>query len=162
MRRPLWGSLFSTPIMPPWPVSRISGYLSREGRLSGSWATQCKGQFFGQAQLLGSQGANGILNATLCTMQRGYDEEWLGGTFSQAVFVGNGLMAILSGFLAHTLVEGLALGPVAPFDAAHAVLLLGGVVVVATWTENFGDESREQKQLSGESDWSCSASHTKR
>ena len=77
-------------------------------------------------------------------MQRGYDEEWLGGTFSQAVFVGNGLMAILSGFLAHTLVEGLSLGPVAPFDAAHAVLLLGGIVVLATWTENFGDESKEQ------------------
>ena len=77
-------------------------------------------------------------------MQRGYDEDWLGGTFSQAVFVGNGLMAILSGFLAHTLVEGLNLGPVAPFDAAHVVLLLGGVVVLATWTENFGDEAREQ------------------
>ena len=77
-------------------------------------------------------------------MQRGYDEEWLGGTFSQAVFVGNGLMAILSGFLAHTLVEGLSLGPVAPFDAAHAVLLLGGILVLATWTENFGDETREQ------------------
>ncbi len=77
-------------------------------------------------------------------VQRGYDEEWLGGTFSQAVFVGNGLMAILSGFLAHTLVEGLSLGPVAPFDAAHAVLLLGGIVVLATWTENFGDESKEQ------------------
>ena len=77
-------------------------------------------------------------------MQRGYDEDWLGGTFSQAVFVGNGLMAILSGFLAHTLVEGLNLGPVAPFDAAHVVLLLGGAVVLATWTENFGDEAREQ------------------
>lgn len=76
--------------------------------------------------------------------QRGYDEEWLGGTFSQAVFVGNGLMAIMSGFLAHTLVELLALGPVAPFDAAHAVLLLGGIVILATWTENFGDEVREQ------------------
>ena len=77
-------------------------------------------------------------------VQRGYDEEWLGGTFSQAVFVGNGLMAILSGFLAHTLVEGLSLGPVAPFDAAHAVLLLGGILVLTTWTENFGDETREQ------------------
>ncbi|CAL5229707.1 g13080 [Coccomyxa viridis] len=76
--------------------------------------------------------------------KRGYDEDWLGGTFSQAVFVGNGLMAILSGFLAHTLVEGLNLGPVAPFDAAHVVLLLGGAVVLATWTENFGDEAREQ------------------
>ena len=80
---------------------------------------------------------------SLASVQRGYEEDWLGGTFSQAVFVGNGLMAILSGFLAHTLVEGLSLGPVAPFDAAHAVLLLGGVVVLTTWTENFGDESRD-------------------
>ena len=80
-------------------------------------------------------------------MQRGYDEDWLGGTFSQAVFVGNGLMAILSGFLAHALVELLSLGPVAPFDAAHAVLLLGGLLVLATWTENFGGEDHEQKGL---------------
>ena len=80
-------------------------------------------------------------------VQRGYDEDWLGGTFSQAVFVGNGLMAILSGFLAHTLVELLSLGPVAPFDAAHAVLLLGGLLVLATWTENTGDDSHEQKGL---------------
>ncbi|CAK0784454.1 hypothetical protein CVIRNUC_007658 [Coccomyxa viridis] len=79
--------------------------------------------------------------------KRGYDEDWLGGTFSQAVFVGNGLMAILSGFLAHTLVELLSLGPVAPFDAAHAVLLLGGLLVLATWTENTGDDNHEQKGL---------------
>lgn len=143
MRQPLWGSLITTAMMPSCPVSILSGYLSREGRLSGSWATQCKGRFLGRLGSLAPEASNGMLNATLCATQRGYDEEWLGGTFSQAVFVGNGLMAILSGFLAHTLVEGLALGPVAPFDAAHAVLLLGGVVVVATWTENFGDESRE-------------------
>jgi hypothetical protein len=29
--------------------------------------------------------------------QRGYAADWLGNTFSQAVFLGNGLMAILSG-----------------------------------------------------------------
>jgi hypothetical protein len=43
----------------------------------------------------------------VCHTQRNYNEDWLGGTFSSAVFVGNGLMAILSGVLAHTLVEGL-------------------------------------------------------
>lgn len=77
--------------------------------------------------------------------QRHYDEDWLGATFSTAVFVGNGLMAILSGLAAHTLVEALALGPIAPFDAAHAVLLVGGVVILTTWTENYGDESGERK-----------------
>ena len=74
-------------------------------------------------------------------MQRRYDEDWLGGTFSAAAFVGNGLVAIVSGLVAHTLVEALGLGAVAPFDAAHAVLLAGGLVVLATWTENFGEEA---------------------
>ena len=80
-------------------------------------------------------------------LQRGYDEDWLGGIFSSAVFVGNGVMAIMSGLVAHTLVEGMALGPVAPFDAAHAVLLLGGIVILATWSENFGEE--EGKEIRG-------------
>jgi hypothetical protein len=53
----------------------------------------------------------------LLPAQRGYDGEWLGGVFSRAVFVGNGLVAILAGLVAHSLVETLALGPVAPFDA---------------------------------------------
>ena len=73
-------------------------------------------------------------------VQRHYEEDWLGGTFSAAIFVGNGLVAIVSGLVAHTLVEALGLGAVAPFDAAHAVLLLGGLVVLATWTENYGEE----------------------
>lgn len=50
--------------------------------------------------------------------QRGYDGDWLGNTFSIAVFLGNGLVAILAGLLGHGLVETLSLGPVAPFDAA--------------------------------------------
>ena len=73
--------------------------------------------------------------------QRGYDADWLGGTFSRAVFVGNGLVAIVSGLVAHSLVETLSLGPVAPFDAAAVVLIVGGVVVAACWTENYGDSS---------------------
>ena len=73
--------------------------------------------------------------------QRGYDADWLGGTFSRAVFVGNGLVAILAGLAAHSLVETLSLGPVAPFDAAAAVMLVGGVLVAACWTENYGDAS---------------------
>ena len=30
-------------------------------------------------------------------LQRGFSADWLGNTFSQAVFLGNGLMAIMSG-----------------------------------------------------------------
>lgn len=51
-------------------------------------------------------------------LQRGYEGDWLGNTFSIAVFLGNGLVAILAGLLGHGLVETFSLGPVAPFDAA--------------------------------------------
>ena len=59
-----------------------------------------------------------VLPSRPCVLQRGFAPDWLGNTFSQAVFLGNGLMAILSGLAAHLLVETAALGPVAPFDAA--------------------------------------------
>eukprot|EP00798_Chlamydomonas_sp_ICE-L_P011227 gene11227-18856_t len=70
---------------------------------------------------------------------KGFDGKWLGDTFSKAVFVGNGLVAILAGLFANYLVEGLSLGPVAPFTLAAAVLLLGGTVILVTWGENYGD-----------------------
>ena len=73
--------------------------------------------------------------------KRGFNGDWLGGTFSQAVFLGNGLMAILAGLFAHTLVETLAVGPVAPFDAAATVLVIGGAIIYTTWSENHGDSS---------------------
>ena len=87
------------------------------------------------------------LSLLLCWLQRGYNSDWLGGVFSKAVFLGNGLMAILSGLLAHTLVETLSLGPVAPFDAASVVMLLGGVIVLFTWPENYGDSSNKRSFL---------------
>jgi MFS family permease len=73
--------------------------------------------------------------------KRNYVADWLGTTFSQAVFLGNGLMAILSGLFAHSLVETFGLGPVAPFDAAATVMIIGGVIISSTWSENFGDSS---------------------
>ena len=72
-------------------------------------------------------------------LQRGYEANWLGGTFSKAVFLGNGLVAIVAGLLGHALVEIFHLGPVSPFDAASIVLLIGGAYIAATWTENYGD-----------------------
>lgn len=63
------------------------------------------------------------------------------------MFLGNGLMAILSGLLAHTLVETLNLGPVAPFDAASIVMCLGGAIVLFTWPENYGDSSSKKSFL---------------
>ena len=61
--------------------------------------------------------------------------------------MGNGLMAILAGLLGHILVETLALGPVAPFDAAALVLLVGGALVLFTWPENYGDSTHTTSAL---------------
>lgn len=74
-------------------------------------------------------------------VQHGYDADWLGDTFSRAVQLGNGFVAICAGLLANTLVETLALGPVAPFDAAATLLCVGGAVILLTWPENTGDAS---------------------
>eukprot|EP00891_Asterochloris_glomerata_P001066 jgi/Astpho2/1066/e_gw1.00017.7.1_t len=79
--------------------------------------------------------------------KRGYEGSWLGATFSKAVLVGNGLVAILAGLLGHVLVESLSLGPVAPFDAAALVLLAGGAVVLFTWPENYGDSTHTTPAL---------------
>lgn len=68
-------------------------------------------------------------------------EQSLGQTFSWAVFLGNGLMAILAGFLGDALVERAGLGRVAPFDAAIVFMLLGGAVILHSWPENYGDRS---------------------
>lgn len=65
----------------------------------------------------------------------------------QAVFVGNGLMAIVSGLLASFLVDRMGLGPVAPFDASIAVLLAGGAVVATSWAENYGDAAHRAEPL---------------
>lgn len=73
--------------------------------------------------------------------KRGYSEQALGQTFSWAVFLGNGLMAILAGFMGDYLVEKMGLGRVAPFDAAIVFMIAGGVLIVMTWPENYGDQS---------------------
>lgn len=76
---------------------------------------------------------------------RGFDERWLGDTFSKAVFSGNGLMAIMAGLIASTLVDKYELGPVAPFDAAATALVIGGIAIAIMWPENYGNA----KQNSG-------------
>ena len=84
------------------------------------------------------------MRSTGSAVQRGFEEDWLGDTFSKAVLLGNGLVAIVAGLLANTLVDTWSLGPVAPFDAAIVVLLIGGAVISATWPENYGDRSHGQ------------------
>ncbi|GBG69212.1 hypothetical protein CBR_g3911 [Chara braunii] len=79
-------------------------------------------------------------------IKRGFEPNWLSVSFSKAIFLGNGLVAIFSGLLANTLVVDAGLGPVAPFDAAVCVLAIGMTIIAFTWTENYGDPS-EGKNL---------------
>ncbi|GMP70663.1 hypothetical protein CsSME_00029423 [Camellia sinensis var. sinensis] len=78
--------------------------------------------------------------------KRGFDQQWLSLTFSKAIFLGNGLVAILSGLFGNMLVDSLSLGPVAPFDAAACFLAIGMAIILSSWTENYGDPS-ENKDL---------------
>lgn len=75
--------------------------------------------------------------------KRGFEEYLLGQTFSKAVLLGNGLVAIMSGLLGNLLVEPLAFGPVAPFDAAAVVLAIGAFVIATSWTENYGETGQQ-------------------
>jgi len=70
--------------------------------------------------------------------QKGFSEDWLAITFSRAIF-GNGLVAILSGLLANLVKDHF--GYVAPFDTAIIFLVLGGLVMMFTWEENYGDQT---------------------
>jgi hypothetical protein len=48
-------------------------------------------------------------------------------------------MSILSGLGGNVLVEDLHYGPVAPFDAAMVIMLVGGAIILSTWPESYGD-----------------------
>lgn len=78
--------------------------------------------------------------------KRGFEAHWLSATFSKAIFLGNGLVAIIAGLVANTLVTSLSFGPVAPFDAAAVLLAIGMGIIIYTWSENYGDAS-ENKSL---------------
>lgn len=78
--------------------------------------------------------------------KRGFEQQWLSITFSKAIFLGNGLVAIVAGLFGNLLVDTLALGPVAPFDAASCFLAIGMAIILSSWTENYGDPS-ENKDL---------------
>ncbi|XP_021767898.1 molybdate-anion transporter-like [Chenopodium quinoa] len=78
--------------------------------------------------------------------KKGFEQQWLSLTFSKAIFFGNGLVAILAGLLGNLLVDTFGLGAVAPFDAASCFLIIGMVIIITSWGENFGDSS-ESKDL---------------
>ncbi|EEF43428.1 molybdate-anion transporter [Ricinus communis] len=80
--------------------------------------------------------------------KRGFDQQWLSVTFSKAIFLGNGLVAIMAGLFGNLLVDNLGLGPVAPFDAAACFLAIGMAIILSSWTENYGDTSESKDLLS--------------
>ncbi|CAO2838570.1 unnamed protein product [Amaranthus hypochondriacus] len=80
--------------------------------------------------------------------KRGFEQQWLSITFSKAIFLGNGLVAILSGLFGNLLVDTFGFGPVAPFDAAACLLAVGMAIILSSWTENFGDPSENKDLLS--------------
>ncbi|KAL6526999.1 hypothetical protein OROGR_016089 [Orobanche gracilis] len=79
--------------------------------------------------------------------KRGFEQQWLSLTFSKAIFLGNGLVAILSGLFGNFLVDSLNLGPVSPFDAAAVFLAIGMAVMLSSWSENYGDPSENKNLL---------------
>ncbi|XP_021628245.1 molybdate-anion transporter isoform X2 [Manihot esculenta] len=79
--------------------------------------------------------------------KRGFDQQWLSMTFSKAIFLGNGLVAIMSGLFGNILVDTLGLGPVSPFDAAACFLAIGMTIIASSWTENYGDFSENKNLL---------------
>ncbi|KAI4384860.1 hypothetical protein MLD38_002959 [Melastoma candidum] len=79
--------------------------------------------------------------------KRGFDQQWLSITFSKAIFLGNGLVAIMSGLVGNLLVDTLSLGPVSPFDAAAILLAIGMAIIMSSWSENYGDPSESKNLL---------------
>ncbi|RRT82146.1 hypothetical protein B296_00019575 [Ensete ventricosum] len=77
-------------------------------------------------------------------LQRGFDSQWLSVIFSKAIFLGNGLIAIVSGLFANLLADNLGFGPVAPFDAAACLLGIGMAIILSSWSENYGDPSNSK------------------
>lgn len=70
--------------------------------------------------------------------KRGFEAESLGTVFSHAV-LGNSLVAILAGLVAQFFAD--RFGFVAPFDVSLTVLMIMIVIIVFTWTENYGDKN---------------------
>ncbi|CAO2819323.1 unnamed protein product [Amaranthus hypochondriacus] len=79
--------------------------------------------------------------------KKGFEQQWLSVTFSKAIFLGNGLVAILAGLLGNLLVHTFGFGAVAPFDAASCFLAIGMVIILTSWGENFGDASDNKDLL---------------
>jgi len=73
-----------------------------------------------------------------------FPSEWIDVTFSKATFY-NSVIAISAGFVANFLSEWLQFGPVAPFLFAVPILMVAGLLIQTTWTENYGKSGKAFK-----------------
>merc|ERR1711971_50772 len=71
---------------------------------------------------------------------RGLPKESLSSTLA-LVTTCNSLLAIFAGLLSDLLVQGLSLGPLAPFLAALPCLAAGLLMISLGWTENYGSQT---------------------
>lgn len=85
-------------------------------------------------------------------IKRGFDEDLLGSTFSNAIF-GNSIVAILAGRVSQFAADFKELSSIsgnvmyggycAPFDVAICFLVICSVMLLALWTENYGAEKSQ-------------------
>jgi len=78
--------------------------------------------------------------------EKGFKEEWLAETFSMCS-VGNGVVAILAGLISQVMADWM--GDIGPFRLAVALSFGVGVVIAATWEENYGDQSGDASTTGG-------------
>jgi len=69
--------------------------------------------------------------------KQGYESNLLNDTFALATF-GNGLVAVIAGLVANSAAD--AYGFVAPFIVAIFPLTIVAIIVLLTWTENYGNQ----------------------
>jgi len=78
-----------------------------------------------------------------------FPREWISVTMRK-ISVWNGSLAAICGVLANLLVDGMGAGPVAPFVFAIPFLLISGIVITLTWSENYGQgEATFRKACAG-------------
>lgn len=70
--------------------------------------------------------------------KRGFDPDLLGNIFSLGI-LGNSLVAICAGIVAQWFAD--QFGFVAPFDVSLTILIIMCVIVVLTWSENYGSKT---------------------
>jgi predicted MFS family arabinose efflux permease len=73
--------------------------------------------------------------------RKGFPEEWLKNTFGLASAL-NGTMAIAAGFLAQVSAD--IQGEIGPFQLAILLTVVALVLVSVMWTENYGEEKKDE------------------